>query len=159
MDILKTISRRNFLGKLLNLGAVSVLLLPLPPILVHARRRRDRDRNPEADWQDGPRFKLSFDFPSKTPLNSAARLRMNMINDTDEPLYNVRVRLEAPEGADWVGGEDSWSGNLKKDDRIGFETLIKFRNPGVYDFRYTIEGTSETGGFSRYRPISIIVVE
>jgi hypothetical protein len=158
MDILKTISRRNFLGRLLNLGAVSVLLLPLPPILVHARRRRNRGGNRE-DWQYGPRFKFSFDFPSKTAVNSAARLRMNMINETDEAIYNVRVRLQAPEGADQVGGEDSWSGNLKRDDRIGFETLIKFRNPGVYKFRYTIEGTSETGDFSRFRPISIIVVE
>ncbi len=159
MDIFRTISRRNFLGKLLNLGAVGVLLLPLPPILVHAQRQLNRGGNQKADWQSGLRFKFSFDFPSKTAVDSVARLRMDMVNYTDERLYDVRVRLETPEGADWVGGEDSWSGNLKRDDRIGFETLIKFRSPGVYDFRYIIEGTSENGNFSRHRPISIIVVE
>jgi len=112
MDILKRISRRNFLGKLLNLGAVNVLLLPLPPILVHAQRGRIRHH--EEGWQYDPRFKFSFDFPSKTTVNRAVSLRMDMICETDEPLYGVRVRLQAPEGADLVGGEDSWSGKPEK---------------------------------------------
>jgi hypothetical protein len=158
MDILKMISRRNFLGKLLNLGAVGVLLLPLPPILVHARRR-GRVGHHEEDWQYDPRFKFSFDVPPKTAVHRQVRLRMDMIYELDEPLYDVRVRLQVPEGADQVGGETSWSGNLKKDDRFGLETLFKFRKPGVYKFRYTIEGTPDGGDFSKVRPVSIVVVE
>ena len=157
MDMLKTISRRNFFGKLLNASALGILLLPIPPILVHARRGRIRHH--EEGWQYEPRIKFSFDFPSKTAVNMAVRLRMDMICETDEPLYGVRVRLQAPEGADLVGGEDSWSGNLKRDDRVGFEALYEFRNPGVYKFQYTIEGSSDAGDFSKVRPISIIVVE
>ena len=159
MHILKTISRRNFLGKLLNLGAVGVLLLPLPPILVHARRRRNRDRHQEEDWLYDPRFKFSFDFPPKTAVQRVARLRMDMIYEKEEPLYGVKVHLRSPGDADQVSGKASWSGNLKKGDRIGFETFVKFRNSGVYTFRYHIEGTSEGGDFSKFRPISIVVVE
>ncbi len=159
MDILKIISRRNFLGKLLNLGAVGVLLLPLPPIVVHARRGRARPKHFEEGRHVGPRLRLSFDFPLKTAVHEKARVRMDMVSEMDEPLYDVKVRLQTPEGVDQIGGATSWSGDVKKGDRAGLETVFVFRNPGLYTLRYAIEGGSDGGDFSDVRPLSIMVVE